>query len=133
MATKKTKSKTTKTKVGSSALDFCREYLKKDPTAPFADIRDAAAKKGLVLYPISFGRAKALEGLVAMKPRGSKKAAAPAKRGPGRPKGSKNKVKAARSSGDVGGLDDLVSVLRSLQKERDDAVKVLDRIRELVS
>lgn len=59
----------------SVALEFTRQYLKGKPEASFAEIRDAAAEKDLKIYPIVFGRAKALEGLVKVAPYGSKKKA----------------------------------------------------------
>ena len=64
------------------------------------------------------------------------------KRGPGRPKGSKNKVKAKRGPGRPKGskdkapnisgansLSEFVSLIRNLEKERDDALKALAKIR----
>lgn len=57
----------------SSAIDFTRKYLREKPEASFAEIRDAAEAEGLKIYPIVFGRAKALEGLVKVAPYGSKK------------------------------------------------------------
>jgi hypothetical protein len=136
-----------------NALDFAREYLRKKPDAPYADIRDAAQKKNLVLYPISYGRAQALEGIVKSAPYGSKKkrkrkskettAAAAgsgttvAKRGPGRPKGSKNKVKAGpgrpRKATRGSGIDNLVETIQNLQNERDEAREVLEQIRGLLA
>lgn len=59
----------------SASLDFTRKYLRKKPEATFAEIRDAAEEAGLKIYPIVFGRAKALEGLVKVAPYGSKKRA----------------------------------------------------------
>ncbi len=92
-----------------NALDFARAYLKKKPKAPFADVRDAAKKKKLVLYPISYGRAQALEGIVKVAKYGSKKAAKKkaakkkgAKktgRGPGRPQGRTNSSRPGRTAG----------------------------------
>ena len=74
-------------------MQFTIEQLQKDKKISFADLRAAATKKGLVIYPITYGRAKALLGLVPMAKYGqSKKARAKAaqsgapKRGPGRPK-----------------------------------------------
>ena len=135
MAAKKTKKK----KAGKkkmNALEFCRVYLKKKRKAPFAEIRDAAKKKGIILYPISYGRAQALEGIVKMKPYGSKKKATKevAKRGPGRPKGSKNKRGPGRprKTADLTALDSLVSTIKNLQQERDQAVRVLEKIRALL-
>lgn len=115
-----------------NALSFCREYLKKKPKAPFAEIRDAAAEKKIKLYPISFGRAQSLEGLVKTKPRAvgeSKKAKATVAKKRGRPVGSKNKPKAGVA---LPGLDGLVANIKLLQKERDDALSTLARIRDLM-
>lgn len=63
---------------GSSAMDFIVAALKKNKKAAYADIKAAADKKGLTIYPIMFGRAQLLLGIA--KPR-KKKAG---KRGPGR-------------------------------------------------
>ncbi len=122
-----------------NALEFCRTYLRRSPKASFAQIRDAAKKKRITLWPISFGRAQALEGIVKVRPYGSKKKTGKKR---GRPKGSKNKPKRGRPKGsrnkrkggvDLSGLEGLVSSLKSLQKERNDALKTLAKIRELVS
>lgn len=59
----------------SETLEFTRRYLRDKPDASFAEIRDAAAAEDLKIYPIVFGRAKALEGLVKVAPYGSKKKA----------------------------------------------------------
>ena len=59
----------------SEALEFTRQFLREKPEASFAEIRDAAAARDIKLYPIVFGRAKALEGLVEVAPYGSKKRA----------------------------------------------------------
>src|SRR5262245_38675474 len=72
----------------SPLMQLVVEQLKKDKKASFADIKAVAAKKGLTLYPITFGRAKALLKLVPSAKRGEGKAArarAEGKRGPGRP------------------------------------------------
>ena len=158
MAAKKARKKSKKKKVGKkaskaqkkpNALDFCRAYLRRSPKATYAQIRDAAKKKRLTLYPISYGRAQALEGIVKSKPYGSSKKAkkTAAKRGPGRPKGSKNKKRGPgrpkgsknkrgpgrpRKSSEHLALTSLVDTLKNLQRERNDAIKVLHKIRELV-
>ena len=59
----------------SEALQFTRCFLREKPDASFAEIRDAAAERDMKIYPIVFGRAKALEGLVKVAPYGSKKRA----------------------------------------------------------
>lgn len=121
-----------------NALAFAREYLKKKPKATFAEIRDAAKKKKITLYAISFGRAQALEGIVKSRPYGSKKKAKKSGRGPGRPKGSKNKVK--RGPGrprkttalGVDAVTELLTSIKSIQRERDEAVRTLEKIRQLL-
>ena len=118
-----------------NALEFARRYLRRSPKATFATIRDAAKKKRITLYPISYGRALALEGLVKSKPR---KKAATKKRGPGRPKGSKNKVKRGpgrprKTDSGLGSLDNLVATITNLQKDRDQALAMIDKIRRLVN
>ncbi|MCA8957475.1 MAG: hypothetical protein KDC87_15485 [Planctomycetes bacterium] len=119
----------------ANVLDFAREYLRNNRTAPYAEVRDAAKKRKLTLYPISYGRAQALEGIVKVAKYGSKKkeakragkAAAGATRGRGRPRGSKSKVSSGLES-----IDGLVQTVKNLQAERDDAVRLLDRIRALL-
>ncbi|MEC7583207.1 MAG: hypothetical protein VYE77_02730 [Planctomycetota bacterium] len=48
-------------------------HLREDPQASYADIRDAAAEQGMKIYPIMYGRALALLGLVEVAPRGTRK------------------------------------------------------------
>lgn len=138
MAAKKKTKKKTGSKAGANALEFCRIYLRKKKKAPFAEVRDAAKKKGLVLYPISYGRAKALEGLVPVAKYGTGKAKrAKSGRGPGRPKGSKNKPKpgalrASAASVSIDSIDDLVRTVKNMERERNDAMATLDRIRALL-
>lgn len=60
-----------------SGYDLCIRALKKNKSVAYADVKKAADKKGIVLYPISYGRAKRTLGLVKDKV-GAKK--------PGRPK-----------------------------------------------
>ena len=121
-----------------NALEFAREYLKKEPKAAFAEIRDAAKKKKITLYAISYGRAQALEGIVKSRPYGATRKAKKSTRGPGRPKGSKNKVKRCpgrpRKSTILGGdaVSELMSSIKNMQRERDDAVRILEKIRRLL-
>ena len=96
-----------------------------------------AKKKGLVLYPISFGRAQALEGIVSIAKYGTRKAAKKKSgRGPGRPKGSKNKPKfgalSPSSAVSLDSLDALVNTIKTLEQERNEAVATLDRIRAML-
>ena len=70
------------------AMDFIVASLKSNRNAKYSDIAEAAAKKRLKVFPIMFGRAQALLGIVKAAPRGQGKAARAkaAKRGPGRPR-----------------------------------------------
>ena len=120
-----------------NALEFARRFLRRSPKAPFATIRDAAKKQRIILYPISFGRALALEGLIKTKPK-KKAAVTKNKRGPGRPKGSKNKPKRGpgrprKTAGSLDSINDLVATLTNLQKDRDRALALIEKIRNLVN
>ncbi|MBL8733116.1 MAG: hypothetical protein JNN13_12165 [Planctomycetes bacterium] len=63
---------------GSVAFDFLVEQLRAEPTLSYGDLRRRAEAEGHPIAPIMYGRAKAMLGLVPVKPRGSKKAAAEA-------------------------------------------------------
>ena len=56
------------------AMDFIVASLKSNRSAKYADIAAAAAKKKLKIYPIMFGRAQALLGIVKSAPRGQGRA-----------------------------------------------------------
>jgi len=63
------------TKKNSAAFDFLVESLKADKASAYADLKAKAEKKGLLVYPVMFGRAKTLLGLVKSAKRGRGKAA----------------------------------------------------------
>jgi len=48
----------------SPAMNFITEYLKKDPNASYGEISKAAEEAGHKIYPIMYGRAKSLLGLI---------------------------------------------------------------------
>lgn len=54
-------------------MDFLTTQLKKNNAASYASLREKAEARGLTIYPIMYGRAKALLGLVPMAPRGQGK------------------------------------------------------------
>jgi hypothetical protein len=56
-------------------MDFLVSALKRNPNAVYADLKAKADEKKLPVYPIMFGRAKALLGLVKSAKRGTGKAA----------------------------------------------------------
>lgn len=63
---------------GSVAFEFLVAQLRAEPTLSYGDLRRRAEAEGHPIAPIMYGRAKAMLGLVPVKPRGSKKAAAAA-------------------------------------------------------
>jgi hypothetical protein len=69
MATKNTK----------AGFDFLVEALKANKDTPYAELAAAAKEQGVKIYPVMFGRAKALLGQVKSAKRGAGKAAAKAK------------------------------------------------------
>ncbi|MHC4512846.1 MAG: hypothetical protein ACYTGW_08990 [Planctomycetota bacterium] len=117
-----------------SAIEFTRAFLKKKPKAEFKEVQAAGKKKGLVIYPIVYGRAKALEGLVKVAPYGSKKKKKAARR-PGRPKGSKNKRTPAPRHNVATAMDSLETVIAAMRKsnrERERYQKALQKINDIL-
>jgi hypothetical protein len=116
-------------KKSSPVMDFVTDYLKKQRGATFAEIRDAAAKKRMTVYPIVYGRAQALLGIVKSSPRGEGKAARAkaaklgrpiARRGPGRPRASDDS------------LDNIISAVKQSQAEQTRYRSVLEKIQGLL-
>jgi hypothetical protein len=64
-------------KARSPAMTFLFTALKSDAKASYADIKAKADKKKLKLYPVMFGRAQAMLGIVKSAKRGTGKAAKP--------------------------------------------------------
>ncbi|MCA3010367.1 MAG: hypothetical protein INH34_18490 [Phycisphaerales bacterium] len=60
---------------GSDAFDFLVSELRRDSTLVYGELRAACEQRGWKIAPIMYGRAKAVLGLVPVKPRGSGKAA----------------------------------------------------------
>src|SRR5262245_47143471 len=120
-------------KPGPEALAFIVAALKANKGVSYGDVKERADKKGLRIYPVMYGRAKALLGLVKVSPRGqgrfalAKRGLLPARR-PGRP---------ARGSGPVGssidGLQGMLASIRSSEQERQRLRGTLERVRTMVS
>lgn len=53
-------------------IEFVKETLKENPEASYKEIKARAKLAGLTVYPVVYGRAKALLGLVPTAPYGSK-------------------------------------------------------------
>lgn len=126
-------------KKSNPAMDFLVESLKSDRNAVYKDVAEAAAKKKLTVYPIMWGRAKALLGYVKVAPRGqgkmakakaaAKSGAPAAKRGPGRPR--KNAAPAA--SGFGGTLDSIVAAVKGSEQTRAKYRTALERIQAILA
>ena len=123
-------------KKANPGFEFIIAALKKNKTASYKDIAAAAEKKKLKVFPIMFGRAQAMLGIVKQAKRGKgkaarKKAAAArpvavaGKRGPGRPR--KNAVAALDGS-----LDSIIAVVKSGELEKARYRTALERIQRIV-
>ena len=127
----------------TEGLAFIVEALKKNKSAAYADIREAAGKKGLTIWPVMFGRAQALLGHVKVAKRGEGKfaranaaragrvipAAPPAsavRRGPGRPRGN------PLPAGNGVGLDAILYAVRNTQADLGRFRTTLERIGSMI-
>lgn len=143
-------------KNGNPMMDFVCGMLKKDKDVPFKDVRDAGTKKGFKIFPIVYGRAKALLGLVPTAPRGQGKAAAASRarakaraggskvaskqgvlrRGPGRPPKSASVAAPARRGpgrprkqmSALDGLESLISAMKQTDATRDRDKRALEQV-----
>lgn len=107
--------------MADAAFDVIMSQLKANPDVSFADVRNAAKKKGHTVYPISYGRAKLLLGLVKSKKGGKRKAAAAApKRGPGRPRKDEGAPIVKRGPGRPRKDESMVQVKRGPGRPRKD-------------
>ena len=140
----------------SPAFAFILDYLRRNKKASFAEVRDAAAQDGFTIYPISYGKAQALLGLVASAKRGQGQAARAtaakkaARRGPGRPRKGAAKAATPRRGGrrkadappsangrrNAGGTDDILggiaNEIRALRQDRDRLRQALEELRDMV-
>lgn len=129
MATKKT----------AQGFEFLVAALRKNPKAEYAELKAKAEKKNLTIYPVMFGRAKAMLGLVKSKKRGQGKKKArgegtgrgpgrPPKRGPGRPR----KTEARNGASVAAAVQELVTLMRDHEQENARLRTTLEKIGELI-
>jgi hypothetical protein len=118
------------------AMEFLVDALKADREAVYKDVAAAAAKKKLKVYPIMWGRAKALLGYVKVAPRGQgkvakakakakAKAATGTKRGPGRPPKAGGSLESA--------LEGIAAAVRTNERARDGYRSALTKIAAIIS
>ena len=112
-------------KKGSAAFDFLVGELRREPHISYGELRQRAEANGFPIAPIMYGRAKAVLGLVPVRPRGSKKAAAEAaaNEAPALPRMLKQVDSVAadrftRKLEEVRNLDQLVAAVKELDAER---------------
>ncbi len=117
----------------AAGMELIVATLKRNKGVTYAEVKAAADRKRVTVYPIMFGRAKALLGLVKVAKRGQGKAARrkAGKRGPGRPR----KVGRRRSTpaNSLDGLQQLVATMRQQERENHAMRAALAKIGELVS
>lgn len=134
-------------------IEFVKEKLKENPEASYKEIKARAKLAGLTVYPVVYGRAKALLGLVPTAPYGSKSKArrqakearereAKARQAPvqqpegddnGRSAGRRGRaVKVPDASDPLSSLETLVADLKATVTERDRYRQVLEKVVRLL-
>ncbi|HYC76989.1 MAG TPA: hypothetical protein VEI02_05115 [Planctomycetota bacterium] len=102
-------------------MQLAVDRLRANPNVEYAEIAAAAKDKGLKMAPIVFGRARLALGMA----KKGKAARGGVRRGPGRPKGSKNKVAAGgaarlgrpRGGAGANGFQSIVDHVGGLERE----------------
>ncbi len=126
-----------------SPMDFIVAALEKNKDAAYADVRAAAEKTGLTIYPIMYGRAKAMLGLVPVAKRGTGKYAKKTRAARGkasapapRPVGAKRRgrpPKSATTSARLDSLQGLIAHVQQAEREREKMHRALQKIREVLA
>ena len=118
----------------NKAMDFIVAQLKRNPKIAYADLKERAAKKRLKIYPIMYGRAQLLLGIVKGSPRGTAKKKTATKRGPGRPRKTTGRRpgRPRKLSTPLSAVQDLVSNLENHVRENADLRDTLVKIRTLI-
>ena len=131
------------TKKNKSAMDYIVSRLKRNPKVEYAKVKAGAEKKKLTVYPIMYGRAKLLLGLVKAGKGVAKKKAAQrgpgrprkvATRGPGRPR--KKAAKRGRAPSSKGSIDAVRALVTSLETQARDNERLratLAKVRDLIA
>lgn len=124
---------------GSPAFDFLLQALRREPHASYGELKRRADGEGHKIAPIMYGRAKAMLGLVPVKPRGqSKQAKAKAEAAATAAANAAPRVlrqvesvaadRFAQKLEEVRNVEQLVSIVKDLDAERRRLRMLLDRI-----
>ncbi|MEM7203820.1 MAG: hypothetical protein AAF628_26390 [Planctomycetota bacterium] len=124
-------------KKSSPAMEFVIGQLRRDPNIEYRVVKEAAAAEGLTLYPIVYGRAKALLGLVEVAPRGTAKKAAArrnslAKIGGNHGRRPRSAGANDRSGSPLASLEAMIEDMRDVQDQRDRYRSALDEIARIL-
>ncbi|MFY9346020.1 MAG: hypothetical protein WAT39_26255, partial [Planctomycetota bacterium] len=120
---------------GSPAFDFLVQELRADASLVYGVLRERAEAKGLKIAPIMYGRAKAVLGLVPVKPRGQgRKAIATAAAAANAPPRTLKQVESVAADRfhqeleNVRNLEQLVNTVKELDADRRRMRDLLERI-----
>ena len=100
------------------AFEFLVEELRAQPTISYGELKNRADDKGLKIAPIMYGRAKALLGLVPVRPRGQGKNRKKATATGLPPAEAASHEQFAQQIDSVQNVDDLVAIVKQLDGER---------------
>jgi hypothetical protein len=122
---------------GSPAFDFLLAHLRDDGSLSYGELRTRAEAAGHKIAPIMYGRAKAILGLVPVRPRGVRKSKEPAAAETKAPKTLKQveSVEADRflkNLDDVRSVDELLTAVKQLDAERQKLRRLLERIADCI-
>lgn len=120
-------------KKNTAGMAFIVSALKRDRKAQYADIKARADRKGLTIYPIMYGRAQALLGIVKSAKRGTGRFARKNRGEPTRVLKPAGRRVGSRSVRPGEGLDALVEIVRTQGRERDQLRATLEKVRDLVA
>lgn len=124
---------------GSDAFDFLVSELRRDGSLAYGELRAACEQRGWKIAPIMYGRAKAMLGLVPVKPRGPRKAKAAAAAAPMAEDAGPRTLRQVESVAadrfqqqlaDARTVDQLVAVVKQLDAERR---RLRDLLEEIVT
>lgn len=118
---------------GSPAFDFLVQELRNEPNIVYGALRERAEAAGFKIAPIMYGRAKAVLGLVPVKPRGQGSKRGNAAKAPEAPRTLRQVESVAadrfnKELENVRNLEQLVNVVKELDAERRRLRSLLERI-----